>query len=145
MGNLSLKIKRERFPSVAVWGQLGRALDDVPCGSMQELRDEVDNGVQAVFSIYEGAELVGCFSVRVDEGAEASELVVTNAAGGLRGQSLYKLVTPFVEELARAAGCQYLRGHTSRKGIGKLFEKAGWSQSEIIYRKRVDGRQFQKH
>ena len=91
-----------------------------------------------LFDIHnEQGEHVSSFVIRLDECGSIKELVVVAAGGYLPGDSLYRIVTPYIETLAAMLDATYLRGHAQRKGIGRLLERAGWQQSEIVYRKRV--------
>lgn len=107
------------------------------------LQNDCENGICSLFNVYGENGHVASMVMRIDDGG-ARELVVVAGGGYFAHGSLYKILTPYVEAIAAANGCKYLRGHTRRKGIGRLMQLAGWEQSEIIFRKQVDdGRKIQ--
>lgn len=134
-----LHIKQEAWN-----GQAAKLLQPA-CDDQYNIADlglDCINGVCSLFNVYDDAQdHIASFVLRID-GGPVREMVVVAGGGYLAHGSLYKLITPYVEEVARANRCTVLRGHTHRKGVGRLMEKAGWSQSEIVFRKEVShGRQ----
>lgn len=111
--------------------------------SVEEVAADVKSGLCRLFNVYDHAgEHVGAYVVRLDEYKDFKELVVVVAGSRYQHGSLYKIVTPYVEVLAAVCDAKYLRGHTKSRAVGRLMERAGWEQSEFIYRKRVsNGRQ----
>ena len=134
-----LQVKREN------WNCTARHWLEPACDEsfpIHDLEAECGAGACALFNVYQDADHIASFVLRIDGGYGDREMVVVAAGGYLAYGSLYKLITPYVEEQARANGCSYLRGHTKRPGVGRLMEKAGWEQSEIVYRKEMThGRQ----
>lgn len=115
---------------------LAPAISDYP---LDEMQADCEKGIRALFNVYEQQNHIASFVLWKDD----TELVVMAAGGYLVGGSLYKIITPYVEEVARQNKCDTLRGHTSRKGVGRLMERAGWAQAEIVYKKKVaHGRQI---
>lgn len=139
-----LHIKKEAWHEDAGYW-LKAACDDLY--TVDDLAGDVKEGHCSLFNVYEADALgnndhIASFVLRID-GGPVREMVVVAGGGYLAHGSLYKLITPYVEEVARANRCTVLRGHTKRAGVGRLMEKAGWSQSEIVYRKGVShGRQI---
>lgn len=135
----TLQIKQQAWNEIAAkW--LRAACDDLY--TVDDLARDCGAGHCALFNVFNDAQdHVASFVLRIDDGP-VREMVVVAGGGYLAHGSLYKLITPYVEEVARANRCKILRGHTHRAGVGRLMEKAGWSQSEIVYRKEVPhGRQ----
>ncbi len=128
-----LAIKNEQWGMMAGKILAAACDDDYPLDS---LAADCQEGACSLFNVYENNQHIASFVMRIDAGA-INEMVVVAAGGYLAHGSLYKLITPYVEQLAAANGCQYLRGHTKRKGVGRLMQRAGWEQSELIYRKKV--------
>lgn len=85
------------------------------------------------YGVYQNNKLIASFVTRIEE----LELVVISAGGHLKAGSLYKLLTPYVCQIAKMNDCKYLRGHTSNKAVGKLMQKAGWHELETVYRKEI--------
>ncbi|PZO86535.1 MAG: hypothetical protein DI626_06260 [Micavibrio aeruginosavorus] len=112
--------------------------------TISDLQADCESGRASLFNIFSNDEAhIASMALRVDGEGDHKEMVVVAGGGYLKGASLYKVLTPYVEALAVQNGCRFLRGHTSRRGIGRLMENAGWEQSEIIFRKRVsDGRKI---
>lgn len=105
--------------------------------TVNDLALDCCSGACALFNVYDDVrDHIASFVLRID-GGPVREMVVVAAGGYLAHGSLYKIITPYVEEQARNNRCVLLRGHTKRKGVGRLMEKAGWIQSEIVYRKEV--------
>lgn len=133
-----LQVKREDWNDRARWWLVPACDASFP---IHDLEAECVAGACALFNVYQDADHIASFVLRID-GVAVREMVVVAAGGYLAYGSLYKLITPYVEEQARNNGCSFLRGHTKRPGVGRLMEKAGWEQSEIVYRKEVPhGRQ----
>lgn len=127
----TLTVKNERWnDGASKW--LAPAQSDYP---LHEMMADCQSGVVSLFNVYQSENHIASFLLRKD----GAEMVVVAAGGYLVGGSLYKVITPYVEELARSNRCHALRGHTSRAGVGRLMERAGWEQSEIVYRKEVSG------
>lgn len=101
--------------------------------TLDALAYDVQRGACSVFHVFDGQIQVAAFVLRLD----GIDLVVVAAGGYLPHSSLYELITPYVEKLARENGAKFLRGHTDRRGVGRLMENAGWQLSEYVYRKEV--------
>lgn len=115
---------------------LAPACDDTY--SLEELSEDVRKGLCRLFIVQDSADaLVGAFVVRLDDFNTHKELVVVVAGSRYQHGSLYKIVTPYVEGLAAVLDANFLRGHTRNRAVGRLMERAGWEESEIIYRKKV--------
>ena len=130
-----LTVKQENFNPIArEW--LSRSCTS--SYTIEMLEDACGKGESSLFNVYQDKAHVASFVLRVDACGLDRELVVVAAGGYLRGASLYKMITPYVESLAASLGADYLRGHCQRAGVGRLMERAGWQQSEIVYRKKVN-------
>lgn len=134
-----LKIRQEN------WNEGATRWLQAACDSLytaDDLKRDCLSGFCHLFNVYQGQDHIAAFVLRIDGHETGREMVVVAAGGYLAHGSLYKLITPYVEEQARANHCSALRGHTKRRGVGRLMEKAGWQQSEIVFRKEVPyGRQ----
>lgn len=129
-----LHVKQESWNSGA-----GRWLEAATDESypLNNMREDCLSGHCALFNVYDdAADHIASFVLRID-GGPVREMVVVAAGGHLVNGSLYKIITPYVEEQARRHDCEYLRGHCQREGVGRLMQRAGWEQSEIVYRKKV--------
>jgi hypothetical protein len=133
--------------TLSEWSDQAEALLAPACDdsySVEEVAADVKSGLCRLFEVREGfpETLVGSFVVRLDAYKDFKELVVVVAGSRYQHGSLYKCITPYVEGLAAVLDAKYLRGHTKSRAVGRLMERAGWEQSEFIYRKRVsNGRQ----
>ena len=133
--NGHLEVKRTEWnEQSALW--LSKACDEhYP---LEVLEEDIRKGEGALFDVFdEDGVLVAAFVVRLDICAGIHELVVPVMGGHLKGGSLFKTLTPFVEHIASNLGAEYMRAHTKRTGTSKLLEQASWEKSEIVYRKRV--------
>jgi len=97
------------------------------------LKQDTEYFSWVTYGVYQNNKLIASFVTRIEE----FELVVVSAGGCLKGGSLYKLLTPYVCQIAKMNDCKYLRGHTSNKAVGKLMQKAGWQELETVYRKEI--------
>ena len=111
---------------------------------VDELRDAIERGDMTLFSVKQYGDEVCNFVLRLDGDEDSLELVVVAGGGYLAGGSLFAVCTPYIEEVARQCGAKYLRGHVNSKAKAKLMERAGYEQTEIVFRKEVsNGRQIQ--
>jgi len=126
-----------------VYDRLKPACDDHY--TIDELKQDCLSKQVSLFGVYNDNRKEICnFVLRLEEGERSSEMVVVVGGGKLKGASLFNVVTPYIEEIARKCGAQYIRGHVNSKAKAKLMEKAGYLESEIVFRKAVDhGRQIQ--
>lgn len=112
--------------------------------SVEELRQAIENREMSLFSVSENGEEVCNFVLRLDGEEDQKEMVVVVGGGNLKGDSLFKICTPYIEEIARKCNAQWIRGHVNSKAKALLMERAGYIQEEIIFRKEVGhGRQIQ--
>lgn len=118
---------------------LMEATKDDPFIRLDDIAVLVQEGVYGLFNVYTAeAEHIASFVIRFDKSPLCEELVIVLAAGqSPAGQSLYELITPYVTQLAAKNGCKYLRGHTTRRGVAKLMENAGYKLDEYICRLEV--------
>lgn len=104
-------------------------------GGVENLKAQVLSGNASLHRVTKGADLVGFFSVRIDQFAAGDEMVIIAAAGALPGVPLLHVFLPLLEANAKEAGCETVRIHTSRKGMFKQLAKRGYEFSEWILRK----------
>lgn len=129
-----LMVERGKWDvQAALW--LTPALPVDPDFTIDDLAFSVQAEESALFHIHsKGGDRVGDFVLRKD----GQEMVMVAVGGHLKGGSITRIFTPYVEEVARQNGCVSMRAHTRKKGIEKLMLRAGWEPSEVIYRKAVD-------
>lgn len=140
----TLEIKMESISNQAMyWLEPAMAGDDFY--RLEDLAEDILNDKASLFNIYKGRDMIGSFVLRQEHHpGGGSEIVIVAAGGRYPGQSLYKLITPWIEQIAANAGAQSLRGHTKRAGVGRLMENAGFAPVETVYRKEVQyGRRIQ--
>ncbi len=119
---------------------LAPAMIDDPYYGVKDLAHDVKNNHVALFNVYDlEDDHIASFICRLDDCGTSKELIVVAAGGYYADASLYKTITPFVEKIATQCGAGTLRGHTKKKTIGRLMERAGWQQSEFIYRREIGG------
>lgn len=95
-----------------------------------ELRAQFEAGA-ALFFARCGLELVGAYLLRVD----GREGVILAAAGDGRGVDLVGLFLPVIEQ--QFVGVDSIRVHTSRPGMVRRLQAAGYEPREIVLSKRV--------
>ncbi len=105
--------------------------------SLKDLEKAVNKGNASLFDIIKDDKHCGSFVVSVDNSASCKEIVVLAAGGDMPGDSAYKVMTCFIEALAAQQGIKYIRGHTENAAVGRMMEAAGFSLSELVYRKEV--------
>ena len=102
------------------------------------MNDERVNDDMCLYRVFDDQEHIASFVCRVDRYESGNEMVVVSAGvNRTPSKSLYALITPFVETVAKKCGCVCLRGHTENRGVGRLMRMAGWGLSEYVYRKDV--------
>jgi len=113
--------------------------------SIEELKNAVLNDEMMLFGVIDKSGYEICnFVLRLDGDEGCTEMVVVCGGGKLKGGSLFKACTPYIEEIAKRCHAQYIRGHVNSEAKAKLMERAGYLRSEIVFRKAVDyGRQIQ--
>lgn len=104
-------------------------------GGVDNVKRQVLSGNASLHRVSKGTDLVGFFSVRIDQFAAGDEMVIIAAAGALHGVPLLHVFLPLLEANAKGAGCESVRIHTSRKGMFKQLAKRGYQFSEWILRK----------
>ena len=126
-------------PTQQVLDFLNLGMEKDPLSDLDWLLAEKKAGRINFFKVkdFDTQKIVGAMAVRIDQSDFGSELVCVCAGGNWSQGSLYDHMTPYLEALAKNNNCAFLRGHTSRKGIGKLMERNGWELAEYVYRKRV--------
>lgn len=77
------------------------------------------------------------YLLRVDETPRGAEGVIVAAAGSLPGVDLTGRVLPFIES---QLDCDWLRIHTARAGLGRKLQKQGYAMREMVYAKKIGGR-----
>lgn len=103
---------------------LARALGaDAPAIGRQVL-----DGNAQVFE-FEGCGLV---VTRIEQTASGPELVIV--AGEGEGGNL---VVPVLLDAARVNGCQSVRAHSSRPGMGRYLARFGFHEQERVYGRKI--------
>lgn len=101
--------------------------------TINDLAYDVQSGVCTLIHVEQGGEQIANMVLRKDD----AEMVVVALGGHLKKASLSKVLTPYVENIARQNGCKSMRVHFTKQGIARLAQSAGWKPSEIVYRKTV--------
>lgn len=132
----------------AAWSEAAAALlapvvADDETGGLDNLRAQLDAGA-ALVEVRDAGRLVGAYVMRIDAPAAGRELVVIAAAGRCAGVSLLDAILPVIEVQAAAAGCAWVRIHTSRPGLMRRLSggrpgvrSLGYRFSEAVFRKEV--------
>lgn len=89
---------------------------------------------QAVFEVRDGGELVGAFSLGVQDCADG-RLVRCGAAGGRPGHDLLPVIVDTAESEARRVGAGALICETRRRGLVRQLERRGFRVAGFILRK----------
>lgn len=91
---------------------------------------------QAVFEVIDGGQLVGAFSLGVQDCSDG-RLVRVGAAGGLPGRELLPVMAETAESEARRVGAVAVVAETRRPGMVRQLERRGWRVAGFILRKDV--------
>jgi len=131
---MNLDIKKSFWGEMAAKWLSGACTPDY---TLDQLAADVNCGDCVLFNVYDQDEHVASMVLRLDDLTAHKEMVVVAGGGKWTGGSLYKILTPFCEKLAKNNNAKFLRGHCSKQGIGRLMTGAGWELSEYVYRKEV--------
>lgn len=110
---------------------------DDETGGVENVRRQVVSGNASLHRVTQADQLVGFFSVRIDQLAAGDEMVIVAAAGNLPGVPLLHVFLPLLEANAKDAGCETVRIHTSRKGMFKQLALRGYHFTEWVLRKKL--------
>ena len=104
---------------------------------VSDYKAAIDDNKAILLGVYDGEKRICSQVLRFDENDHGCELVAWATAGHLKGGSIIEEFTPFLIDVAKRNNCCAIRAHTSKKGITKLYERAGWSFSEYVYKIEV--------
>jgi len=93
-------------------------------------------GGHAVFEVRDGAELVGAFTLGVQDCADG-RLVRCGAAGAVPGRQLLPIMAETAEREAQRVGAVAIVAETRRPGMVRQLERRGWRVAGFILRKDV--------
>lgn len=117
----------------APWCDLAAATLAPAVRHVGNLAAQVQSGAAALFWLEGEGATVGAFVLRVDHPPSGAEGVIVAAAGRAPGVDLTALMLPLVEGMFK--GCQRLRIHTARPGLGAKLGAMGYGLQEAVYTK----------
>lgn len=117
---------RQALPLLALAGRFDA------CGGVATVAEMA--GGQAVFEVHQAGQLVGAFTLGVQDCADG-RLVRCGAAGGLPGYDLLPVMDQAGQAEARRVGAAALVCETSRPGMVRRLERRGWRVAGFILRK----------
>lgn len=100
---------------------------------LPEMEIEVATSTTDLYgAFFDGTRFASCILRR-----DGEELVVVAAGGKTQEGSTFKLMFPFIKEIAKSEGFTRIRAHTFDAARVRLMEQAGWRQDEYILRAEV--------
>lgn len=101
-----------------------------------ELQQQHQHGARCYAVACDG-QVVGAYLLRIDSTARGLEGVVLAAAGHLDGVELIESLLHVIEIQFRQNDCTSIRIHTSRPGIARKLDRAGYRSAEIVLSKKL--------
>ncbi|WP_147430933.1 hypothetical protein [Oceanibaculum indicum] len=96
-------------------------------------RAELEASRMLAWGVYAGAERVGVVLMR----AEGREVVIVAAQARVPGGRGMSHVLPVIEAFCRDRGATSIRIHTTKPGVVRMFNRAGYRVSETVMRKAL--------
>lgn len=110
------------------------ALALIDC-DVADIEDQVDCEAAQLFTLHSAGDMVAAFVLRIDRIGGRNEGVVVAAAGRVPGVDLTALMMPVIEKMFE--GCQSVRVHTARPGLGRKLVGMGYRVAELVLRKEI--------
>lgn len=129
------KITHEQWTD-EVSALLAPAMAADPLATIETVRQRVEQGAQSLFVVREEGEIVGAFTLALEEAELGRELVVP-VAGSKSARPLSRDVVPFIAARAEEMGAAFVRVHVPSAIWARALSRYGWKAGEMVMRKGV--------
>ncbi len=104
---------------------------------VEQVKSDIENNQSQLWKCEQFGQTIGWAITRIDTFCNRSEFVIVGAIGKAKGLCLIDTFLKGFEDIARAADCDAVRVHGTKKGLTRMYERNEYHLCEYVYQKEV--------